>query len=725
MVKIITINVKIIKEVIDMDDIQALFSFRKKRQGKVNIENTINNNERKRDVYGVLIRVSTDRQAEEGDSIQMQQERAMEIINKNNGILYKYYIEEGISASKNRIKDRPQLQELLEDVQAGIVNKIIAYKRDRLTRITQDWLYILEVCAKAKCDIIFSSSGEAQLFNDPIYGKVFESILASIAEMESANTSMRVRDTMASIAAKGEWTGGILPYGYRRNEYGQIELIKECVPIIKEIEDLYLAGYGIYSIAKWLNGGEVNNLGKRPNGAAPKLTFYKNNVPHWTPTIIETILFNPFYAGIIEYSVEGLRYKQKDDDKIIRVKGDFEPCRTLERQKQIYQMRERKSINPPRTYNTTFLLTGLIYCGVCGSPYQSRNSTNRGKRYSYYTCASRQNKDRNIIHRYCNNVTYKKEILENCIIDEIKKRLNNLDMLKIEEEITKGLLKGKDNIENQLIAVTKELQELEKEEASLLKLMKRLDENNPNYDLLLQRYEEDYAEILKKINNLKKAKFELEQKNNEHFEEFEMRKKVVEQIKNFAKSIDTAPDYLKKSLLSEIIERIDIYPDGKADVTFAINIEANELNTTESEILEEATNDSSDDEFIIYDIRGEAIDTKIIKTISLNITVPTIITIDINKWKAEINRRIREAFPKWLRKIVGENTTSVQFYLDTRMSPETFCNYLEGKICPTEKSFMKIANVYNTTVEDFLEFARLSINKEVLFDRAIHRAKEL
>jgi site-specific DNA recombinase len=711
-----------------VDDIQELFSFRKRTQEKINNSNQINNNKKKKDVYGVLIRVSTDRQVEEGDSIEMQKERAMEIINKNDGILYKYYIEEGISASKNRIKDRPQLQELLEDVQAGIINKIIAYKRDRLTRITQDWLYILEVCAKAKCDIIFSSSGEAQLFNDPVYGKVFESILASIAEMESANTSMRVRDTKASIFAKGIWAGGQLPYGYKKNENGQIELIKECVPIIKEIEDLYLAGYGILSITRWLNGKEVNNLGKRPDGAAPKLMLYKKNVPYWTPSSVENILFNPFYAGIIEYSTEGRKGVQNDDDKIIRVKGDFEPCRTLERQKQIYQMKEKKSINPPRTYNTSFLLTGLLYCGVCGSPYQSRNSTrSNGKRYSYYVCASRQNKDRNIIHRYCNNIAYKKEILESCLISEIKKRLSNLNLLEVENEISQGLLKAKGEIESQLVAVEKEIHDLEKEESSLLRLMKRLDENNPNYELLLQRYEEDYAEILKKINNLKKAKIELEKKSSQNLEEYSTRKIIMEEIKNFTKEIDKAPDHIKKSLLDNIIERIDIYPDGKINVTFAINIQSNELNEEEMSKMknEEATNNSDSDEFIIFNPRGDLLDTKIIKTITVSISVPTIITIDINKWRLEINRRIRETFPKWLKKIAGENITEIQFYLDTRITPETFCNYIEGKHCPTEKSFMKITNAYNVTIEDFLEFAELDINKEVLFDRAIHRIKEL
>jgi site-specific DNA recombinase len=695
-----------------MNDIQELFSYRKKRQGKINSEAKINT-QKKKDVYGVLIRVSTDRQAEEGDSVQMQQERAMEIIKQNNGILHKYYIEEGVSASKNRIEDRPQLQELLEDVEAGIVNKIIAYKRDRLTRVTQDWLRILEICAKNQCDIIFSSSGEAQLFNDPVYGKVFESILASIAEMESANTSMRVRDTMASVAAKGKWTGGRLPYGYKRNERGQIELIKECVPVIQEIEDLYLAGYGIYSIVKWLNGAEVNNLGRRPNGAAPKLMLYDNDIPHWSHHMIEGILFNPFYAGIIEYSVEGKRTKQQDESKIIRVKGDYEACRTIERQKQIYQMKEKKSLRPPRTYNTTFLLTGLVYCGVCKEPYRARNTTtSRGKRYGYYACSSRENLSRNAIHRYCRNVTYRKETLEACIIDGIKKRLSNLDMLKLEDEIIKGLLKGKDNIKNQLAMIEKEIRELEKEESSLLKLMKRLDENNPNYDLVLQKYEEDYVEVIKKINNLKKAKIELEQKNAENLEEYELRKETLESIKNFAQSIDLAPDYLKKSLIDEIVERIDIYPDGKIDITFNFNIEVNKPNTSESE-------DTDNDKFINFDSTGERVGSLIINSVTLNIAVPTIITININEWRKRINKKAKRKLPEWIKKIAGKDITSQQLHLDTGLSESICRQYLKGKRIPSEQSFLKIANAYNTTIEDFLKFADINLNAEVFFDKTI------
>src|SRR5690606_39006817 len=114
-------------------------------------------------VYGVYIRVSTDKQANDGDSVEMQENMAREIVDAENGILYKVYVDAGVSATKTKLKDRKVLLECLADAKSGLFNHLIAYRRDRLARKTEDSLAIRSLLEEAKCKIVFSATGEQQM----------------------------------------------------------------------------------------------------------------------------------------------------------------------------------------------------------------------------------------------------------------------------------------------------------------------------------------------------------------------------------------------------------------------------------------------------------------------------------------------------------------------------------------------------------------------------------
>ena len=90
----------------------------------------------KKNVAGIYIRVSTEDQAKEGFSLGEQKEK-LEALCKYKGYeVYKVYKDAGISAKD--ITHRPQFQAMLEDMKAGKINYIVAYKLDRVTRSVKD-----------------------------------------------------------------------------------------------------------------------------------------------------------------------------------------------------------------------------------------------------------------------------------------------------------------------------------------------------------------------------------------------------------------------------------------------------------------------------------------------------------------------------------------------------------------------------------------------------------
>lgn len=108
--------------------------------------------------------------------------------------------------------DRPALQQLLKDVDAGRVDVIVVYKIDRLTRSLADFAKLV-VAFDAKS---ISFVAVTQQFNTTSsMGRLTLNVLLSFAQFERELSSERVRDKIAASRRKGKWTGGTVPLGYR------------------------------------------------------------------------------------------------------------------------------------------------------------------------------------------------------------------------------------------------------------------------------------------------------------------------------------------------------------------------------------------------------------------------------------------------------------------------------------------------------------------------------
>ena len=104
------------------------------------------NEERK--VAGIYIRVSTEDQAREGFSLGEQEEKLKQLCEYKDYKIYKVYKDAGLSAKD--MEHRPAFQQMLEDIRAGKINYIIAYKLDRVTRSVRDLEVLAEWNNKSK-----------------------------------------------------------------------------------------------------------------------------------------------------------------------------------------------------------------------------------------------------------------------------------------------------------------------------------------------------------------------------------------------------------------------------------------------------------------------------------------------------------------------------------------------------------------------------------------------
>jgi site-specific DNA recombinase len=107
--------------------------------------------------------------------------------------------------------ERPALQQLLKDIDAGLIDVIVVYKIDRLTRSLADFAKLVEAFDAKSISFV----AVTQQFNTTTsMGRLTLNVLLSFAQFERELSSERVRDKVAASRRKGKWTGGTVPLGY-------------------------------------------------------------------------------------------------------------------------------------------------------------------------------------------------------------------------------------------------------------------------------------------------------------------------------------------------------------------------------------------------------------------------------------------------------------------------------------------------------------------------------
>jgi site-specific DNA recombinase len=258
--------------------------------------------------------------------------------------------------------ERPALKRLLADIQSDLIDVVVVYKVDRLTRSLADFAKIVEIFDAA--DVSFVSV--TQQFNTTTsMGRLTLNVLLSFAQFEREVTGERIRDKIAASKQKGMWMGGWVPIGYDRKDRTLAVNETEAVTV-RTISDLFLKLKNVRRVQTELIR---LNLTTKPY-ATPRgraiggLSFARGH--------IYKILSNPLYIGEIEH--RGVRYPGQHPPLIDREKWDAVQAQLAANHHENRTRTNAKSKSP---------LAGLIYDDA-GNRLVSSHATKNGKRYRYY-----------------------------------------------------------------------------------------------------------------------------------------------------------------------------------------------------------------------------------------------------------------------------------------------------------------------------------------------------
>ena len=196
--------------------------------------------------------------------------------------------------------DRPALQQLLTDVQAGKVDVIVVYKVDRLTRSLADFAKLVELFDRHNVSFV----SVTQQFNTTTsMGRLTLNVLLSFAQFEREVTSERIRDKIAASKRKGLWVGGMVPLGYDTKDR-RITVNEAEAEQVRTIFGLYL------------ELGSLNLLlaELRKRGMVTKVRIHKDGQPvggiPFTRGPLAHLLRNRFYIGEVAFKGEILKGEQ-------------------------------------------------------------------------------------------------------------------------------------------------------------------------------------------------------------------------------------------------------------------------------------------------------------------------------------------------------------------------------------------------------------------------------
>ena len=192
------------------------------------------------------IRVSTDRQAEQGVSLEAQDAKVRAMATVQGAKLDEVIVDSESAKSLNRTG----LQRLLSLVKSGKVRSVIIAKLDRLTRSVKDLCDLLELFDKKNVALV---SVAESLDTASAAGRLVITIMGAVSQWEREAIGERTRDALRHKKSNGECVGNIL-YGYRLAKDGKhLELEPKEQAVAAAIRRLRKRGQSLRGIAATLN----------------------------------------------------------------------------------------------------------------------------------------------------------------------------------------------------------------------------------------------------------------------------------------------------------------------------------------------------------------------------------------------------------------------------------------------------------------------------------------
>jgi site-specific DNA recombinase len=492
---------------------------------------------------GAIVRVSTVKQLD-GTSP-----------DKQLAAIQSFAIEQGYSiepdniwklAESGNIIDREGFRNALNAATLGKVSRVYVFNVDRLGRNSLEMMLFLRDIQNSGIECWAAENKKSLRWDDFIF-----QIEAAVASKERQEIIKRTSDGMERAIKRGQFSGGIIAYGYKYNhETKQLEVDQEEVKVIKMIFSWTIEEHiSTVKIAERLNalgiptrykkdGRKISYKGKRKEGFTAGI---------WRAGRVLNMMRNTAYMGVWEW---GKRSKKRKQDN--RITGYCPAIVSIEEfnkaQEVIHGNRVIQSHEPNRKY----ILRGLIKCELCGLTYTgvySRVGKNKVAEKRYYVCNGRHSYKK-IGKPKCLNLYLNADEIEKAVWEDVKFYCKNPQVVLHQ---LKEIYESKnEDVNPKIIEVEKQIQELKRERNNLIELsIKSKEIDTETLDHYLATNKRSLYDITVYKEQLENHKQRQQQIENEI-------QSVATRLEALSKNIDNANYEEKFRAISELVKNISV-----------------------------------------------------------------------------------------------------------------------------------------------------------------------
>ncbi|MEJ5368049.1 MAG: recombinase family protein [Bryobacteraceae bacterium] len=344
--------------------------------------------------------------------------------------------------------DRPALQRLLQDVRDGLVDCVMVYKVDRLTRSLLDFARIMEVLDKHGASFV---SVTQQFNTTSSLGRLTLNILLSFAQFEREMIAERTKDKMSAARRKGRWVGGIPMLGYDIRERGGALVVNEDEAArVRAIFDLYLEHGSLIPVVEELNrrGWRMKEWTTRKGRLAGGGPFAKNR--------LYNLLTNIVYIGKVEHG--GQIYEGEHE-------GIVDPGVWQRVQDRLRHNGRTGGRQVRNKYGA--LLKGILRCASCdaGMVHTYTQKTPH-KLYRYYVCVNAHQKG----YHQCPTRSVSAPAIEQAVVEQIRGIASSPAVVdNVLESLGEQRVADIESLEREKRLIERELERLSQELAGLVR----------------------------------------------------------------------------------------------------------------------------------------------------------------------------------------------------------------------------------------------------------------
>lgn len=517
----------------------------------------------------LYIRLSVEDNKKRGHSIE-NQKLVLEnfLAGRPEFVVYNTYVDNGATGTNFH---RPGFQQLLSDIEAGLIDCVIVKDLSRLGRNSIDTGYYIEQYFRAHQIRFIALTDQFDTADaSNLHGGIMLPLKNMINEAYALDIGRKIKAQARQAMKDGEYIGGRAPYGYRKDPENCHKLLidPEAAEVVFQIFQWAYEHVGLNDIARRLNeqGIQTPSHRKRATGEITHENLVGSG--KWQTRTVAKILDSEVYTGDLvqgKTKVVDHRQVQADGDNLIIATNTHEAIISHEVFEAVKAYR-RQVCEESKTHEvdpyTPNIFKGKVFCAHCGgSLHRQRNKRKKGPDVYLFHCLTKSRVDRN----GCLGVSVTEKDLLAAVVailqQELTVALGNYSFV-LEAEVKRK--KERDNLKAGISAKKQEIDRNRRFVRGLYENFVQKVLTSEEYFTMKKDYEAVIATLSDEISTLENGLAVMDTQLAK-YKELEQDAKVLEK-----------DHILTAALIDRLIERIEITHDKEIHVSFRFKSEFEE-----------------------------------------------------------------------------------------------------------------------------------------------------